>query len=445
MEFSKPLLLFLTGALLTIFCSTPANSQKKDGKNNPPVVSLTPSTPYSNVKRDFLLNGLQIISFERPTDRVVKVDIVIRAGAMFDLVGKIGIAKLTQEALLAANPRLKEEVESLQAKIDWGINWDTTWFHIETPAANFDTVLEIVGRLLVVENIRTEAFKRAQQEELERIKSKQLSPAERADESFLRALYGDHPYGHSIDGTEATMANIKPGDIFDFVRRFYIANNASIVTAGNIPHERVMRVFKIFFGGWVKSQIVPATFRPPKQIAQLNVIKIEDPDAQNVELRAGVLGVKHSDPDFLTTEVIARVLESRLKKSAEVPAGNLSVKPAPRVLAGPLFLSATLMSEQAPAFLRRVTESFAALATTAVPPEELATAKSSLANERASLSVEYNLREIEVYGLPRNSPTTVAQKIEAITVLDVQRVAKKLLDANALTVVALGRVNEKSF
>src|SRR5262249_33173020 len=160
-------------------------------------------------RRDNLLNEMQIVTLDRPGDPIVKCDIVIRAGAMFDLAGKTGLAALTQGSLIAANPRLKDELESLRAKIDWGMNWDTTWFHSETPANNFDTVFEIVARLLVVENVRPESFKAAQQDQISKIKSRSLSPAERADETFLKAIYGDHPYGHNLEGTEITVTGIK--------------------------------------------------------------------------------------------------------------------------------------------------------------------------------------------------------------------------------------------
>ena len=183
MRFSKLLSLATCGLLLIGVLAPPAAAQRKDkDKNkdqNPPVPAVIPPTPYSDVRRDSLLNGLQIITLERTGDANVKCDMVIRAGAMFDLAGKTGLAALTQETLLAVNPQLKEEVESLQAKVDWGVNWDTTWFHIETTANNFDAVLEILARLLVVENVRTDAFKRAHQERLEKVKSVKLTPAGR--------------------------------------------------------------------------------------------------------------------------------------------------------------------------------------------------------------------------------------------------------------------------
>ncbi|MGH9842959.1 MAG: M16 family metallopeptidase, partial [Blastocatellia bacterium] len=253
-------------------------------------------------------------------------------------------------------------------------------------------------------------------------------------------IYSDHPYGHNLDGSEATVAGIRPGDVYDFLKRFYIANNVSVSVVGNIPHERVMRSFKVFFGGWSKGQIVPATFRQPAQIAQLKMVKIEAPEAANVELRGGVLGVKHTDPDFLVTEAMARILSARLKRDAD--AGSFSVTASRRVLSGPFYFATSIPAEKAPRFSQKATEHFAALATNAVSAEELAAARTTLAGEYAAHPIEHYLREIEVFGFPRNYPLNLQKKIDEITAADVQRVAKRLLDANALTVVALGRVNE---
>jgi zinc protease len=426
-----------------------AGAQKKDSdkkedkeKSNPPVPAVNPPTPYSGVRRDNLLNGLQIITLERSGDPIVKCDLIIRAGAMFDLVGKTGVAALTQDTLLAVNPQLKEEIESLQSKIDWGLNWDTTWFHIETPASSFDAVFEILARLLVVENVRPDAFKRVSQERLEKVKSAKPTLAEQADEAFFKAIYGNHPYGHNIDGDVASVSGIKQADVYDFLKRFYIANNASVIVVGNITHDRAMRPFRAFFGGWSKGQAVPATFRQPAQTVQLKLVKVEVPDAPNVELRGGMIGVRSADPDFLVAEAMARMLNARLKREAESLGGSFTAQSPRRVLSGPFYFSASIPADQASAFSRKATESFASLATTAVSAEELAAAKSGMAEDHAARSVEDYLREIEAFRSPKNYPLTVKENIEKITAANVQRVAKRLFDANAMTVVAMGRVSE---
>ncbi|MBO0860021.1 MAG: insulinase family protein [Chloracidobacterium sp.] len=448
MRFSKIISLvscniLLIGALATFaVAQTKGKGKDKDKDKSPPVPAVIPPTPFSGVRRDNLLNGLQIITLERAGVETLKCDLIIRTGAMFDVVGKTGLAALTQETLLAVNPQLKDEIESLQGKIDWGVNSDTTWFHIETPASGFDTAFEILGRLLVVENIRPDAFKRAVEDRLEKIKSVKLTPAEQADEAFFTAVYGDHPYGHNIYGGEGSISRIKQSDVYDFLKRFYIANNVSIIVVGNIAHDRAMRPFKAFFGGWAKGQTLPATFRQPAQTAQSKLVKVEIPDAPNVELRGGMIGFRSADPDYPVAEVLGRILNARLKREAEAIGGSFKVQSPRRILSGPFYFSATIPAGQAPAFSLKATESFASLATTAVSAEELAAAKSSLEEERAARPVEDYLREIEIFKTPKNYPLTIKDTIEKISATDVQRVAKRLFDANAITVVALGRVGE---
>jgi zinc protease len=239
-----------------------SNKDKKPKLTAPAVPEAAPRTPYSEVRRESLLNGLQVITLEQRDESRLVSELVIRGGAMFDLVGKSGLAKLTVESLLAVNPQLNEELESLDAKMTWGVTPDTTWFHIEAPGGNMDQVLSRIGRLLVVDNVRKEAFEEAQKARLEKLKTLQLAPTAKADEAFFATLYGEHPYGHNIEGTPESIAAIKYGDVLDFYKRVYLSNNMFAVVHGNLRHDRVLSLFRMFFGSWIKGVPPPPTFRP---------------------------------------------------------------------------------------------------------------------------------------------------------------------------------------
>lgn len=439
MSFSKLLSFVLFAALLAGLCAASARAQQKDNKTPLAPITPPPATPFSDVRRDNLLNGFQIISLERVSAPVLKCDVVLRAGAMFDLTGKTGLATLTQAALMAVNPRVKEEFESLNAKLDWGTTSDTTWFHIESPPGSFDAVMEILSRLLIVENIRPDAFKKAQQDTLDKLKTAQPTPAERADEAFLQALYGAHPYGHNLLGNTPTITAMKQGDLYDFHKRFYMGNNAFAVVTGPVNHERIMRTFKTFFGGWLKGPIVQPTFRAPARVEQLNFVKVEAADAATVELRGGVLGVRLADGDYLAVELLARLLVARLNRAGVT---GVTIQHPERILPAPFYFTATVAADQAQALSRQVTDAFAALATAEITAEELAAAKAALNAEYAVYPIEQFLRNIEAFSLAKDWPLNLNKNINNLAAADLQRVAKRLLDANALTVVALGRVNE---
>jgi zinc protease len=439
MSFSKLLSFAQFSVLLAALCASSSLAQKKDNKTPQAPITPPPATPFSDVRRDNLLNGFQIITLERANEAVLKCDVVLRAGAMFDLVNKTGLATLTQAALMAVNPRVKEEFESLNAKLEWGVNWDTTWFHIESPPGSFDAVIEILSRLLIVENIRTDAFQKARQDTLDKLKTQQLTLAERADEAFLQALYGTHPYGHNLIGTTQTITEMKQGDLYDFHKRFYMGNNAFAVVTGPVKHERIMRTFKTFFGGWIKSAIVQPTFRAPARIERLNFVKVEAADAAMVELRGGVLGARLAEGDYLAVELLTRLLSARLNRAG---IAGINIQHPERILPAPFYFAASVSPDKAQELSRQVTEAFAALATAAITADELAAAKAALNAEYAAYPIALFLRDIEAFNLAKDWPLNLNKNINNLTVAELQRVAKRLLEANALTVVALGRVNE---
>ncbi|MFN0120385.1 MAG: M16 family metallopeptidase [Blastocatellia bacterium] len=416
--------------------------KKKKGDSVAPVAPAPP-TPFSEVRRDSLLNGLQIVSLARPGGGRLRCDMVLRSGAMFDLVYKNGLARLTQESLLAANPNLKGELESLEAKMDWGVTLDQTWFRIESPTKNFATVMEIIGRLLVVETVRQDAFRLAQKNLLEQRKAAvAATPAELADNRFHEELYGSHPYAHDAEGTEKSVGNIVWADTFDFYRRFYIANNIVAVVTGDMRQENIIPVFKAFFGSWVKAAVVPMTFRQPDRVTALKLVRMEVPELPLVELRGGVPGLREKDTDFALTQLLARVLESRLKREAP-GIGNIQAMAPARALPGPFYFTAAVSAERAQEFSRKATDTVAGLASMTATDIELNEAKDKLIADFNAMPVEDQLREMELKGLARTHPLTYVERVKSATAADLQRIARRLLDANALTVVVVGRVGEQ--
>lgn len=398
-------------------------------------------TPFSNVRRESLLNGLQIITHPRPGEPTVRCEIIIRVGSMFDSVGKSGMVALTQRTLLAVNPQLREELESLQSKIDWGVDTDRTWFRLESPPSTFEEALEILSRLLVVENIRVDAFKRAQEEQLSQIRQP-LTPTKRADEVLYQSIYGDYPYGRNVIGSELTVTSLRQGDIYDVFQRFYLANNAAVILSGNVPSERTLRAFKYFFGAWSKGAPTPATFRQPIQVPTTKIVRIEDQRAEEIELRGGITGVRYASPDFPLTQLLAEIIARRWRANSGLPTAGFAIGAEPRVLAGPLAFSGRIAAAQVDGVTRQVSESFASLATTIPTDEELAEARKSLLAHLEVRSVEDWLRDIETFALPRNYPLTLRSRLLSVTSTELQSLAKKLTEANALTLVVLGRLGE---
>lgn len=369
----KFVLFLLSFSLLGSF----ANAQNDKDKNKKPKLTApavpepVARTPYSDVRRESLLNGLQVITLERRDEPKINCQLVIRGGAMYDLIGKTGLAILTAESLLAVNPQLVQELESLDATVKWGVSSDTSWFQVESPAGNLDQALAIIGRLLVVETVRKDAFEAAQKARLEKLKVARSTPEQKANEAFFTTLFGEHPYAHNVEGDATSIASIKYGDVLDFYKRVYLANNMFAVVHGNLRHDRVMTLFRMFYGSWIKGVPPPPTFRPPFRTVEARVQKIEQPDLPNVEVRGGIIGVSHTDADYIATRLLALVLENRLKKLEP----GTTVQFAPRMLVAPVYFHASVPADKAVGFSRQATDLFATFDKSEISEVELATAQ----------------------------------------------------------------------
>ena len=106
------------------------------------------------VKRDSLLNGLQLITLEQPGTGSVSAHLRINSGSLFDLAGKGGLADLTAGMLLRGAGGLTarnmaDSVEQLGLTVKVTAGWDSTDIVISGPADSLDSIFDLLGRLLI--------------------------------------------------------------------------------------------------------------------------------------------------------------------------------------------------------------------------------------------------------------------------------------------------------
>src|SRR5215469_2114582 len=107
-----------------------------------------------SVKRDLLLNELQLMVLSQPGTGNVTARLRVNSGAMFDLAGKAGLADLTAGMLLRsakglAAKDLSEFLNQQGLTLNVKVGWDSTDITISGPAATLESILDLLGRLVV--------------------------------------------------------------------------------------------------------------------------------------------------------------------------------------------------------------------------------------------------------------------------------------------------------
>jgi len=405
-------------------------------------VSTQVSLP--SVKRDFLLNELQLLVLPQAGTGSVTVHLRVNSGAMFDLAGKGGLADFTAGMLLRSakgvpNKDLSDFLNQSGLTLNLRVGWDSTNITISGPAALLESILDLLERLVVnpsFEQPELDALKAARIKELAAEKPGHM---ELARQAALETLYGRYPLGRPVHGTVDSISKINRNDVVYFHNRFYIANDAELAVTGDVTPEEVTKLARAKLGIWKKGEKVPATFLPPDPLGSRKIVLVDRPDSPNSTFVLASPGISRRASDYLATAVMVRLLESIAARSASGAKAMLEA----RYLPGPILVSFDSPADKAATALQAILDTMERLKSGDIPQEDLEAAKQSLiasyAQDSATAGGQIaSIFDIEQYGLGRDYMLNFQARVAAITSNDVNSAAKKHLNAAAVAIAAVG-------
>ena len=401
------------------------------------------------LKRDSLLNGLQLIVMEQPGAGSITARLRINSGAMFDLSNKGGLANLTAGMLLRGGGGLSakyisETIDQSALRVNITVGWDATDLSISGAAGEFETIFDLLGRLVISPAFDQKELDALKSERVAAIKSEQSDDAEAVRRKAIEVVFGTHPFGHPVVGTAESVAQITRQDLSYFHNKFYLANNSQLLVWGDVTAEQVTRVARARLGSWKKGERVPPSFRPPELGQSRRVIIIDRADGAAGHAAIAQVGLTRRADDYFAGMVVSDLL-GRLNSdyAAKNPGTTFETEIDPRMLPGPLLVKIKSTPEQIAAAVNATIEAMTALQSTLIDIEQVEAAKARLI---ASMSERLRtpegaasvILEIETYGLGRDYLLNFAQRVKAITPADVQQAARNLLKPQSVTTVITG-------
>jgi zinc protease len=405
------------------------------------------------VKRDSLLNGLQLVVLEQRGTGTVSVRMRVNSGAMFDLADKGGLADLTAGMLLKGGGGYDAKgvvtaVEQLGLTANATVGWDATDFTISGPAESLEAIIDLLGRLVITPAFDQKEFERLKTERINALKTESASAEGAVKRRALEAVFGSHPFGRPARGTAASLEKITAGDLSFYHKRFYLANNSVLIVTGDATPEDVTRLARAKLGSWKKGEKVAATFRPPDQQTARKILILDAEDAQTAQAAIGQVGVSRRAADFFAALILGEVLNQAGATAVNPEAGaGLQAELDGRLLAGPLLLN--IKSSQAG--ITPAIESALAMMSRlqSAPPstEQVESAKNRLIATftdrlRTTEGAAEVILDIELYGLGRDYMINFADRVNAVTPADVLQAARTYLKPQSVAIVVRGAASQ---
>ncbi len=266
----------------------------------------------TRVQKKALLNGFEVYFLPPRNPEISQFVLMIRNGAAFDPAGKWGITNLMAQMLLRGGTKtrsvelIRQDLEKTGAEFRSTVEWDAIFFHGESPRSGVPPALATLAELLVHPDLTEESFQREQALVLETLQ-RESDLDHQTQSVFQNELFRNNPYGHSVEGTLSSVKDLTLMDVKIQYRKLMMPNQAQLALSFEDTDNRLFLSLGRPWGGWVRSQAAPFTFRKAEPSTARRILLIDSPGPESV-LRLGGLTVAMSDRAYYPLKVLEHYL-----------------------------------------------------------------------------------------------------------------------------------------
>jgi zinc protease len=418
-------------------------------------ISYSSASAAKIAERETLKNGIILLHTEKKTLPIIKVIIAIKAGNIVEPSEKAGLANLTADLLNEGTTRrpakkLSDEIEFVGGSLHASGGADYITVSLSVLKKDLDLGFDLLSDVILNPAFSEPEIQRRKAIIKSSIIQQKEDPGSVASKAFSKAVFGDHPYGRPIEGTEDSLEAITRQDIVDFHKTYYLPNNAIIAVVGDISHTELSSMIEKYFSAW-KKQEQPETKLPvPVPIQGRKVIKISK-DISQANIMLGHLGITRDNPDFYALVVMNYILggggfASRLMDNIRDNKGlsyDVHSSFSANKYSGSFMTGLQTKNASANAAIQEIISEMNRIMTEPVSDKELADAKSYLTGS-FPLRIDSNnkiaalLISIEFNKLGLDYAENYKKFIDAITKDNVLRVARKYLNTKDYVLVIVG-------
>ena len=419
--------------------------------------------PQVEVERVDYPNGLTLLLSENHATPSVSINAIVLAGSRFEPDDKAGLASLVGELIdegtaTRTSQQLAEAVESSGGRLRSYGDYQTSGVHSAFLSQDLTLGLEITADILMNATFPEDQVERHVARRRAQIKSRLDVPRVQASDAFNEVVFAGHPQHRPAIGYEATIDTLTRQDMVDFYRRYFVPNNTLLVVVGDIDKEEVKQKVIDWFSGWERAEAFERPVITPPQRQTGAKEKYVFASKEQVNIFIGHLGIDRRNPDYYALLVMDTILGSSPGFTSRIP----------RILRDEQGLAYTTFSnmtasagldmgrfiayigtspENLQQALTGLRHEIRRMAAEPVTQEEVESAKSYLTGNfvfdfQTNAQIAEFLVEAEVYGLGFDYLKSYPEKIRAVTIADVSRVAQTYLAPDALTTVVVGPVDE---
>ena len=399
----------------------------------------------SSIRRTVLPGGLRVVTEFVPSVRSASVGLWVNVGSRDEGPTVAGAAHFLEHLLFKATPTrtsvgIAQAVDAVGGELNAFTSKEHTCYYAHVLDDDLEMAVELVADVVLNGVCAPADVELERDVVLEEIAMRDDDPEDTLGDVFLSAMFGDHPVGRPVIGSVDSVSAMTRNQLHSFHIRRYVPERMVLAVAGNIDHNHVVALARDYFGARLVKGRKPL---PPRtgagRVPGGPGLTLISRDCEQTHLTLGVRAPGRHWPDRWALSVLNTALggglSSRLFQQIREARGlAYSVYSAVDTFAdsGAFSIYAGCLPERFDEVVRLAAEILEGVAREGITEDECRIAKGSLRGGlllglEDSASRMNRLGRSELNFGEYRSLTSTLRNIEAVTLDDVNAVARKVL------------------
>lgn len=449
--------LTIVSILLVMLLRAPAIAQNAAKHYTELKFPSLPEIQLPEYSRFQLDNGIIVYLMEDRELPLVSGRAIFRTGSRFEPANKVGLASFTGTVMRTGGTskhsadELNQLLEQKAASVETGIGTSSGSARFSALSEDLEEVFGLFAEVIEEPVFAEEKLDLAKKQARGSIARRNDDPESIADREFRKLIYGEESaYARTVE--YETINNISREDMLGFYQRYFHPNNMILGVVGDFQTEEMRQLIEDKFGDWQgkgNPDEIPA-LPSVSQAYKSGVFFVEQPQLTQSYVEIGHLGGKFDSPDYVALSVLNGVfngfggrLFNNVRSREGLAYSVYGFWSANYDYPGIFIAGGQTRSETTVPFINAINQEIERIRTEPISEAELAYAKESTLNSfifnfEDPAQTLSRLMRYEYYGYPEDFIFRYRQALEATTVADVQRVARRYLQPENLVILVVG-------
>jgi len=401
-----------------------------------------------------LANGLQVFVVKNTKLPKVTATLALDVDG-FKEGDKAGLADMSGQLLQrGTTTKSKAELDEAVEFLGGSMSTSSQYATVSSLKNNFPKLMELMSEVILRPALSSDELEKVRKQTISGIESSKDDADAISNNVMKKLVYGaNHAFGEIT--TIKTVNAVKVEDVKNFIKTYWIPNNAYLIFVGDIDPANAKAIAEKNFGTWAKGTFTQPVYEKPAIPATTYVALIDRPaSVQSVVTIATTVNLTKGSPNDIPSNVMNNILgggfSGRLfanlrEKHAFTYGAYSSISPSKQI--GMFSAEASVRNEKTDSSIQEILNELNIIRNTKVGDTELSRMKNYLAGGFArSLESPNTIANFALSIAVNNLPADYYQKyltnLAAVDAQKVQDVAAALLNPAKMHIVIVGNAKQ---